>query len=112
MEDQMTDTSPDQATVPALSTVDATVTFMTDLAATAGETVAVFWDRGWGDSELGITVHTYDGTFLDGQKVLATMTEDVYSELVRTGRLGDNWLSTYKARKVRDFIPEAATATP
>lgn len=64
--------------------------------------VAVFVDRGWGDSGQ---VATYEIiTNGNGQKPLARITEETCKQLREKKILGGNTLITYKARKVYPFL--------
>ena len=66
------------------------------------EWVAVFWDRGWGDSgqkaEISIIV---DG---DGQMPLAWLTPELYADLLNCRAIAPNSLHTFKARRLHDFL--------
>lgn len=64
------------------------------------EWVSVFWDRGWGDSPLEISIIT-DG---DGQNPHALITTDVYDALRDHGDIEPNSLRTFKKRKVHNYI--------
>lgn len=97
-----------QTTIPTLATTEEAITLMDRLAADH-EWVAVFWDRGWGDSgqvaEISIIV---DG---DGQNPKAYITADVYRRLCDAGTVGPNSLETFKARRVHDYEPAQASST-
>jgi len=56
----------------------------------------VFWDMGWGDSALYISLIN-DG---DGQKPLAYISRETFVKLKKNNLLGENILQTHKARKL------------
>jgi hypothetical protein len=61
--------------------------------------VSVFWDRGWGDAPLDISI-VVDG---NGQAPTARITPAVYSALLDAGTIRGNSLRTRKARRLHDY---------
>ena len=88
--------------IPTLGTVAEALEFMTELRG-GYDDVAVFWDRGWGDSgqQAEITV-IVDG---NGQMPLARLGDGVYRDLVRDELVGANCYGGFKARRFHDFVP-------
>lgn len=91
---------------PTLDTTAAAVDLMRALAAAGRPWVAVFWDRGWGDSgqvaEISIIT---DG---DGQNPHAFLTPQVYELLRVQDIIEPNSLQTFKARKIHKFAEQPA----
>jgi hypothetical protein len=88
--------------VPTLGTVADALEFMTALRQRYDD-VAVFWDRGWGDSggQAEITVIA-DG---NGQMPLARLGDGVYRDLVADELVGADCYGGFKARRFHDFVP-------
>lgn len=90
----------DTTTIPTLTTTEDATNLMAELAA-SNEWVAVFWDRGWGDSGQPVDISIIvDG---DGQNPKAWITPDVYTELLKQHTIAPNSLQTFKARRIHDF---------
>jgi hypothetical protein len=62
---------------------------------------AIFWNKGWGDSDLFISVVNDDG---DMGNPICYIPREVYKQLLDNNALGENILQTHKARKLRLFI--------
>ena len=64
--------------------------------------VAVFIDRGWGDSGQVATYEIIrDG---NGQQPFAAIDAETFNQLRKDGYLGGNTLITFKARKLHPFL--------
>ncbi|RKR92642.1 hypothetical protein BDK92_7084 [Micromonospora pisi] len=99
---EMTPIADAEPEVPTLSTVDAAITTLRELAET-NDWVSVFWDRGWGDdpgrvTEISIIV---DG---NGQVPKARITPEVYAALLDQQVIPANSLKTFKARRLHDYV--------
>lgn len=83
---------------PTITTTDDARSLLAQLAE-SNDWVSVFWDKGWGDSPLEISI-IVDG---DGQAPRAYLTNDVYRQLLADGTIRVNSLKTYKARRLHDY---------
>lgn len=94
---------------PTLPDASAAVDLMGHLVAAGRPWVAVFWDRGWGDSgQVAEITVICDG---NGQNPRAHLSAELYAELLAAGTIGPNTLRTYKARQVHDFRLQRADCT-
>lgn len=91
-------TTETETPIPTLTAVQDAHALLEDLAA-RHEWVSVFWDRGWGESPLEISI-IVDG---DGQDPKAWITTDVYRALLDQKTIQPNSLATHKARKLHDY---------
>jgi hypothetical protein len=88
--------------IPTLGTVADALEFMTTLRQRYDD-VAVFWDRGWGDSGERAEITVIVGG--NGQMPLARLGDGVYRDLVADGLVGADCYGGFKARRVHDFTP-------
>lgn len=86
-------------TVPTLTTVEDATAFLIKLAE-GDNWVSVFWDKGWGDSPLRISI-IVDG---NGQEPKAYITADVYRALVGTRAVGKDSYGGHKKRRIHDYV--------
>lgn len=87
-----------QCTIPELD-ARAAKALMQKVFDTETLDVAVFVDRGWGNSPLAITI-IKNG---DGQNPIASLSKNTYQELLNAGVIAPNNLQTYKARQNHQF---------
>lgn len=85
-------------TIPTLETTEAATAMLRGLAE-SHEWVSVFWDRGWGDAPLEISI-IVDG---NGQHPKALITPDVYQELRDQKVIPANTLKTFKKRRLHNY---------
>lgn len=97
--------------VPTLTTVDEATALLAQLAETH-DWVSVFWDRGWGESPLEITVIVGG----NGQDPKAYLTDEVYRALRKSEVIPSNILKTFKSRRLHNYKtppePEQTGPTP
>lgn len=99
--------------IPTITAAAEAESLLRELA-TDHDWVSVFWDRGWGDSgqatEISIIV---DG---NGNQPRASLTKDVYRQLITAGTVGEDTYAGYKARRIHDYKvppePEKIGPTP
>ncbi len=84
--------------VPTLTTVEEATALLAQLAETY-DWVSVFWDRGWGESPLEISI-VVGG---NGQDPKAHLTDEVYRALRSAGTIPPNTLKTFKSRRLHDY---------
>lgn len=84
--------------VPTLTTVDEATALLAQLAETH-DWVSVFWDRGWGESPLEISVIVGG----NGQDPKAYLTDDVYRALRAAEVIPPNTLKTFKSRRLHNY---------
>lgn len=89
---------------PTLDTTDAAVDLMRALVAAGSPWVAVFWDRGWGDSGQVAEISIIEDG--NGQNPRAFITADVYAALREAGTIEPNSLHTFKKRRIHDFAEQ------
>jgi hypothetical protein len=88
--------------IATLATIADAAAFMTKARDRYGE-IAVFWDRGWGDSGKAAEITVVANS--NGQIALARLTSGLYEDLRRDELIAENSLQTYKARRFHDFVP-------
>lgn len=92
---------PDAYEINVCETTQEAEDLLAELASTH-EWVSVFWDRGWGDSPLEISI-IVDG---NGQNPKAVISKEIYHDLLDLGAIRTNSLQTFKARKLHDYCYE------